>query len=130
MVEYLDGVLHVHNNTVGVMTNDPDFSWHLRNLNNFVSLSGSWPQQAFSAQTEVGAVPRSVGHGFNLVSSCLLPLSNVTLSLMPLRCACLFTKHTFPLLAPSVCVANLRCCCCIRLTLLLCCCSHRDVLLL
>jgi len=66
VVEYLDGVLHVHNNTVGVMTNDPDFSWHLRNLNNFVSLSGSWPQQSFSAQTEVGAVPRSVGHGFNL----------------------------------------------------------------
>ena len=79
VVEYLDGVLHVHNNTVGVMTNDPDFSWHLRNLNNFVSLSGSWPQQSFSAQTEVGAVPRSVGHGFNLVRCCLLSLSSIPL---------------------------------------------------
>jgi len=66
VIEYLDGVLHVHNNSVGVLTNDPDFSWHLRNLNNYVGLDTNWPIQPFHAQTDVGVVPRSVGHGFNL----------------------------------------------------------------
>ena len=28
---------------VGVMSNDPDYTWHLRNLNNFVNLSPRWP---------------------------------------------------------------------------------------
>jgi len=43
VIEYLDGVLHVNNNTVGVMTNDPDYQWHLYNLNNYVNLSPRWP---------------------------------------------------------------------------------------
>eukprot|EP00662_Eupelagonemidae_sp_cell21_P005225 gene5225-33934_t len=30
-------------NTVGVLTNDPPFEWHLRNLNNYVAISPEWP---------------------------------------------------------------------------------------
>ncbi len=39
VVEYLDGKLVVTDNPVGVMTNDPAFSWHLLNVGNYVNLS-------------------------------------------------------------------------------------------
>eukprot|EP01065_Artemidia_motanka_P029854 TRINITY_DN35919_c0_g1_i1.p1 TRINITY_DN35919_c0_g1~~TRINITY_DN35919_c0_g1_i1.p1 ORF type:complete len:411 (+),score=144.90 TRINITY_DN35919_c0_g1_i1:109-1233(+) len=69
VVEYLNGELHVHNNTIGIMTNDPDYEWQLRNLNNFVNLQPSWPTAPHGMQidTEIGAVPSAIGHGFNLV---------------------------------------------------------------
>lgn len=68
MIEYTDGVLHVHNNTVGVMTNDPPFDWHLRNLNNYVSIRRRWPVPGVQQHaTEVGPVPQAVGHGANLL---------------------------------------------------------------
>ena len=68
VIEVLDGIIHVHNNTVGVMTNQPDFTWHLRNLNNFVNLRSGWPSNPMiQVQTEVGSVPTAFGHGFNLL---------------------------------------------------------------
>lgn len=39
MVDYKAGSLRVHKNTVGVLTNDPAFEWHLENLDNYVGLS-------------------------------------------------------------------------------------------
>jgi choloylglycine hydrolase len=68
VVEVIEGVLRIHNNTVGTMTNDPEYSWHLRNLNNFASLSPRWPTggKGISVETEVGTVPQAVGHGLNL----------------------------------------------------------------
>ncbi|HEV3136881.1 MAG TPA: choloylglycine hydrolase family protein [Pirellulales bacterium] len=38
VVEYLDGALSVRDNPVGVITNSPDFDWHLKNLSNYVNL--------------------------------------------------------------------------------------------
>ena len=71
VLEVLDGVIKMHNNTVGVMTNQPDFTWHLRNLNNFVNLRSDWPPSNPDIQVqtdEVGLVPDTkVGHGFNLL---------------------------------------------------------------
>ncbi|EOD11889.1 hypothetical protein EMIHUDRAFT_214257 [Emiliania huxleyi CCMP1516] len=54
---------------VGAFTNDPDFTWHLRNLNNFANLSPDWPKggERITVQSEVGALPHAVGHGFNLL---------------------------------------------------------------
>jgi choloylglycine hydrolase len=54
---------------VGTFTNDPDFRWHQRNLNNFVNLSPDWPAggAGIQVQSEVGALPSVVGHGFNLL---------------------------------------------------------------
>lgn len=68
VIEYLDGKLHVHENSVGVMTNDPDYTWHLRNLNNYATIKGTdHDASGIQVQTaEVGAVPSVVGHGFNL----------------------------------------------------------------
>lgn len=38
VLEIVNGVLQWHTNTVGVLTNAPDFQWHLTNLNNYVNL--------------------------------------------------------------------------------------------
>lgn len=40
VVEYLAGQLVITDNIIGVMTNDPAFSWHLSNIGNFANLSG------------------------------------------------------------------------------------------
>jgi len=68
VVEYMKGKAVVHNNTVGVLTNDPPFDWHLRNLNNYVNLRPDMPQVSPGMQvnTELGTVPRVIGHGSNL----------------------------------------------------------------
>jgi len=39
VVEYVDGVLNVYDNPLGVLTNSPGFDWHSTNLSNFVNLS-------------------------------------------------------------------------------------------
>lgn len=39
VVEVLDGKLHVYDNPTRVMTNGPDFPWHLKNLNNYSQLT-------------------------------------------------------------------------------------------
>jgi len=39
VVEALNGKLHVYDNPTRAMTNGPDFSWHLKNLNNFTQLT-------------------------------------------------------------------------------------------
>lgn len=38
VVEYTKGELQIFDNPVGVLTNSPDFSWHLTNLGNYVML--------------------------------------------------------------------------------------------
>lgn len=40
VVEYLDGRLVITDNVIGVMTNDPAFSWHLANIGNYANLGG------------------------------------------------------------------------------------------
>jgi choloylglycine hydrolase len=39
VVEYIAGQLTLHDNPLGVITNAPDFDWHIKNLNNYVNLS-------------------------------------------------------------------------------------------
>lgn len=34
VIEFANGEQQVHDNPLGVMTNGPEFSWHLTNLNN------------------------------------------------------------------------------------------------
>ncbi|HQU09092.1 MAG TPA: linear amide C-N hydrolase, partial [Opitutales bacterium] len=40
VIEYINGKMHVHDNPVGVVTNDPCFHWHLTNLSNYIQLNG------------------------------------------------------------------------------------------
>mmetsp|Transcript_2723 Transcript_2723/g.5806 ORF Transcript_2723/g.5806 Transcript_2723/m.5806 type:complete len:377 (-) Transcript_2723:4295-5425(-) len=70
VIEYLNGEPVVHSNTVGIMTNDPDYEWHLRNLNQYSNISPVNPSRAGDighTNTSIGPVPQTVGHGFNLV---------------------------------------------------------------
>lgn len=39
VIEYLEGTLTITDNKVGVMTNDPEFGWHLKNIGNYVNLT-------------------------------------------------------------------------------------------
>jgi choloylglycine hydrolase len=41
VVEYVNGALVMTDNTIGTMTNDPVFSWHLQNIGNYTNLSGT-----------------------------------------------------------------------------------------
>lgn len=51
VMEIVGGAVQFHENTVGVLTNSPDFGWHLKNLNNYVNLfSGDAAEQHLGAQ--------------------------------------------------------------------------------
>lgn len=39
VIEFIDGKMEVHDNTVGVLTNDPPFAWQVTNLDNYINLS-------------------------------------------------------------------------------------------
>ncbi len=38
VIEYIKGKLTIHDNLIGVITNSPDFSWHMTNLHNYIGL--------------------------------------------------------------------------------------------
>jgi choloylglycine hydrolase len=38
VIEYLEGKLSLQDNPIGVITNSPDFEWHVKNLGNYVNL--------------------------------------------------------------------------------------------
>ncbi|MEM1129715.1 MAG: linear amide C-N hydrolase [Pseudomonadota bacterium] len=44
VVEYIDGELHIFEDTIGIMTNAPAYDWHLTNLRNHLNLRPvDWP---------------------------------------------------------------------------------------
>jgi len=69
VLEYVAGKRVLRRNDVRVMTNDPDFSWHLTNLNMYVGLTPLKPSgnAAITVNTEIGKVPQIWSHGFNLL---------------------------------------------------------------
>lgn len=46
VIEFTNGKMALYDNPVGVMTNGPDFPWHLKNLNNYTFLSNIDRSQA------------------------------------------------------------------------------------
>lgn len=62
VLEFVDGIPHFYDNKVGVLTNSPDFPWHIANLNNYVNLfPGSAPTQTIGQET---LFPFGAGSGF------------------------------------------------------------------
>lgn len=62
VLEYVDGVPHIYDNEVGVLTNSPGFPWQVTNLNNYVNLfPGSAPAQKLGDMT---LAPFGAGSGF------------------------------------------------------------------
>ncbi len=55
VIEFLDGKMNVHDNPVGVVTNAPEFPWHLKNLNNYAQLTNVDKNIGQFGQLKVGA---------------------------------------------------------------------------
>jgi penicillin V acylase-like amidase (Ntn superfamily) len=72
VIEFLDGKMNVHDNPVGVVTNAPDFPWHLKNLNNYAQLNNVDKNTGQFGQLKVGA-PDSGNALDNLPSSQISP---------------------------------------------------------
>ena len=69
VIEYLNGQLNFHNSTeIGVMTNDPDYLWHLRNLNQYAGVRNEHQTSQKTCTTkEIGKIPSWRSHGHNLL---------------------------------------------------------------
>lgn len=63
VIEPVDGKLAVYDNPLGVLTNSPDFEWHMTNLRNFINLS---PKNAAPITWE-GATFAPFGQGSGMV---------------------------------------------------------------
>ena len=64
VLEFVDGIAHIYENTLGVLTNSPGFMWHMTNLNNYVNLrSGS----AADHTLKPGITLMPLGHGSGML---------------------------------------------------------------
>lgn len=63
VIEYTGGTLHLHDDPLGVITNNPDFDWHMTNIRNYLNLS---PQDVNS--TKLGDVTVTLlAHGTGML---------------------------------------------------------------
>ena len=61
VIEPVNGKLKVYDNPPGVMTNSPDFAWHLSNLRNYANLT---PENVpTTSADDVAGTPADVGYG-------------------------------------------------------------------
>ena len=73
VVEKTKTGIRVYDNTVGVLTNNPEFSWHLTNLNEYINLSSSQPEDGKWSNRQlkplgVGAGTKGIPGDFGSVS--------------------------------------------------------------
>ena len=62
VLEFINGIPHFYENKIGVLTNAPDFPWHITNLNNYVNLfPGNAPTQKIG---DIIIFPFGAGSGF------------------------------------------------------------------
>lgn len=66
IVENMDDGMHIYDNPVGTLTNDPTFPWHLTNLRQYVTIDKETPQPKQMGDV----VMHPFGHGLNM---CGLP---------------------------------------------------------
>ena len=60
-VECMKDGLHIHNNPVGVLTNNPPFPFQMQNLNNFLHLSAKKPENKFSSELDFDIYSKGMG---------------------------------------------------------------------
>ncbi len=61
VVECVKDGLHIYDNPVGVLTNNPTFDYQLFNLNNYRVLSSETPENNFSKEIDLDAYSRGMG---------------------------------------------------------------------
>ena len=89
VIEYVDGKLHIYDNTIGVMTNSPTYDWHILNLRNYPQLS------AFGGHADknikgVSLAPFGAGSGMLGLPGDVTPVSRFVRAVA-------FTSTTIPL---------------------------------
>jgi choloylglycine hydrolase len=61
VVESMQDGLHVYEDPVGVLTNNPPFPYHMHRLSDYIGLSREEPKNSFSAQLELKPYSRGMG---------------------------------------------------------------------
>lgn len=61
ILEQMEEGLKVYDNPVGIMTNNPPFSYHLTNLDNYMNLTPCCPQNRFSDKLDLRHYGRGMG---------------------------------------------------------------------
>lgn len=61
VVEAVEEGLKIYDNPVHVLTNNPDFEYHLTNLNNYMDLSPYEPENSFADRVNLDAYSRGMG---------------------------------------------------------------------
>ena len=64
VLEVVDGVPHLYDNELGVLTNSPGFPWHMTNLDNYVNLR---PGAASDYDLTAGVELRAIGGGSGMI---------------------------------------------------------------
>ncbi|CCN46043.1 putative Penicillin amidase [Vibrio nigripulchritudo MADA3029] len=73
VIEFIKGKVRIHdNNQYGVLTNDPDFEWHLTNLGNYANVTPVSKHNSRPGNLADIAV-KNQGNGFSLVPGGQLP---------------------------------------------------------
>ena len=62
VIEIEKGVVHIYDNVIGVLTNAPNYQWHITNLNNYVNLTSQNSKRHPMGSIEV--FPFSYGSGY------------------------------------------------------------------
>ena len=53
--------MHIYDDPMGVLTNNPTFDYHMFNLNNFMTLSKGEPENTFAQSMELKPYSRGMG---------------------------------------------------------------------
>lgn len=61
VIESMKDGIHIYDNPVGVLTNNPSFEYQLFNLNNYRSLSNKTPENLFSSKINLDVYSRGMG---------------------------------------------------------------------
>lgn len=61
VVEAMKDGMHIYDNPVGVLTNNPPFDKQLFGLNNYMGLSPKQPENTFSSELQLGCYSRGMG---------------------------------------------------------------------
>ena len=60
-IESMKDGLKVHENPVGVLTNNPPFDWHMTNLANYINLTADVPTNTFAPSVDIRTFSKGMG---------------------------------------------------------------------
>ena len=61
VVEYVNGELHMYNNTANVLTNAPTYDWHMINLHNYIALTNKGTASLTTQSGEMSQLSQGIG---------------------------------------------------------------------